>query len=54
MIEPKELAAWALIIVLGTTFIWFIVYVSVRIAGIAWYRTKLEHLKRVLHLTKGD
>jgi len=31
-----------------------IIYASARAGALAWYRTKLEHFKRVLHITKGE
>lgn len=46
--------SWAILFIIGAMFLVIVVYASARAAAVGWYRTKLEHLKRVMHITRGD
>lgn len=48
--ETTEITYWAL----GAAFVVAVVWISVTVAANAWFKAKLEHLKRVMHITRGD
>jgi len=44
--------AWGILsvvaIVIAAAFFIIVVYISIRAAGVAWYKSKYEHLRKVL------
>lgn len=52
-VKMQQLLIVMLYAVCGSIILTCTIYAGARAAALGWYKTKLEHVKRLLHITRG-